>query len=532
MDISEFDYVVVGSGSAGSVLGGRLSENPETSVAVLEAGQETNQWYVKVPLAVILMIPSKLNNWAFDTVPQKGMNGRVGYQPRGKGLGGSTAINGMVYIRGNRWDYDHWASLGNDGWSYEDVLPYFLRSEHNERIDDDYHGQGGPLNVADRRTDNPLPLAYIDAMHKAGLPLNPDFNGATQDGVGICQVTMKDGERWSAARAFLLPHMGVRKNLAVMTGAHVSRVLFDGRRAIGVEFERGGKVQRVMARKEVILSAGAIQSPHILMLSGVGPADQLRPHNITVVHDLPGVGENFQDHPDVALVYRTTSADTYGVSVKGVLRLLREILRYRRTRRGLIASNIAESSGFIRTDPDLPAPDIQMGFLPAILDNHGRTLHRGHGYSSHVILLRPKSRGKISLKTADPRVPPDIDPAFLEHPDDIEVMLKGFKIVRELDKAPGMAGVRGEEMFTADAKTDDDIRELLKQRVDTIYHPVGTCKMGNDAMAVVDNQLRVHGIEGLRVVDASIMPTIVGGNTSAPTMMIAEKASDMILSVQ
>jgi choline dehydrogenase-like flavoprotein len=532
MDVSEFDYVVVGSGSAGSVMGGRLSENPETSVAVLEAGGETTQWYVKVPLGVILMIPSKRNNWAFDTMPQKGMNGRVGYQPRGKGLGGSTVINGMVYMRGNRWDYDHWASLGNEGWSYEDVLPYFLRSEHNERINDEYHGQGGPLNVADPRTDNPLYLTYIDAMQKAGLPLNTDFNGVTQDGVGLCQVTMKDGERWSAARAFLLPHMGVRKNLAVMTGAHVNRVLFDGKRAIGVEFEREGKVQRVMARKEVILSAGAIQSPHLLMLSGVGPAAQLRAHNIPVVHDLPGVGENLQDHPDVALVYRTKSSDTYGVSVKGVWRLLREILRYRKIRRGMIASNIAESSGFIRTDPDLPAPDIQMGFIAAILDNHGRTLHRGHGYSSHVILLRPKSRGKIYIRSADPRVPPDIDPAFLENPDDIEVMLKGFKMVRELDRAPGMDEVRGEEMFTANIRTDDDIREMLKQRVDTIYHPVGTCKMGDDAMAVVDNQLRVRGIEGLRVADASIMPTIIGGNTSAPTMMIAEKASDMILGRQ
>ena len=532
MDISEFDYVVVGSGSAGSVMGGRLSENPGTSVAVLEAGEETSQWYVKVPLAVILMIPSKLNNWAFDTVPQKALNGRVGYQPRGKGLGGSTAINGMVYIRGHRWDYDHWASLGNERWSHDDVLPYFIRSENNESIDNEYHGKGGPLNIADWRTDNPLHHIYIEAMQKAGVPLNTDFNGATQDGVGLLQLTMKNGERWSAARAFLLPHIGVRKNLKVMTGALVRRVLFEGKRAIGVEFERGGKVQRVMARNEVILSAGAIQSPHLLMLSGVGPADHLREHDIPVVHDLPGVGQNFQDHPDVALVYRTKSADAYGISFKAAWRLLREVFRYRKTRRGMVASNIAESGAFIKTDPDLPAPDIQTGFLAAILDNHGRTMHRGHGYSSHVILLRPKSRGKISLKSADPRVPPDIDPAFLEHPDDVEVMLKGFKMVRELDKAPGLAEIRGEEIFTADARTDDEIRENLRQRVDTIYHPVGTCKMGSDAMAVVDNKLRVHGIEGLRVVDASIMPTIVGGNTSAPTMMIAEKASDMILRAQ
>lgn len=528
METTETDYVVVGGGSAGSVVAGRMTEDPATSVTLLEAGGDGRSWMVRVPTAFVLMMGSRINNWAFATVPQKGLNGRTGYQPRGKGLGGSSAINAMVYIRGHRWDYDHWASLGNPGWSYEDVLPYFRRSEHNERIDDRFHGQNGPLNVADHCSDSPIQQQYVDAMLAAGLSYNPDFNGATQEGIGQFQVTMKNGERCSAARAYLHPHVGVRPNLNVQTGASVTRIVFDGRRAIGVECVVAGVKRRFVARREVILSAGALQSPQLLLLSGVGPADQLEAHGIPVVHDLPGVGENLQDHPDFGFSYRGRSLDTYGLSLRGAWRLVREIRRYRRTRRGMVASNIVESGGFIRTDPALPAPDIQIGVAAAIIDDHGRRMHRGHGFSSHVILLRPKSRGRVTLRSARPGDPPAIDPAFLEHPDDVETMVAAFKVVRKLNDQPALAGLRHLEMFTADVRTDDEIRAVLRSRVDTIYHPVGTCKMGSDAMAVVDAELRVHGLEGLRVVDASIMPTLIGGNTNATAIMIGEKAVDMI----
>ena len=528
MDQAQVDYIVVGGGSSGSVVTGRLSEDAGTSVALLEAGRDGRDWMVRVPVAFFLMIRGKRNNWAFETVPQKGLNGRKGYQPRGKGLGGSSSINAMIYIRGDRWDYDHWASLGNEGWSYDEVLRYFRRSEHNERLADPFHGQGGPLNVTDHRSDNPLPKLYVDAMVAAGIPFNPDFNGASQEGVGPFQVTMKDGERCSAARAFVHPHMGRRDNLQVVTGALATRILFEGKRAIGVEFIADGRRQQLLARREVIISAGALQSPQLLLVSGVGPADQLAKHGIPLVHHLPGVGENLQDHPDFLISYRSRSLDTYGVSVRGGARLLREISRYRRSRRGMVASNIVESGGFIRTDLSLPAPDIQIGITPAVVDDHGRRLRPGHGFSSHVLLLRPKSRGRIMLQSSDMAQPPLIDPAFLEHPDDLEAMVKAFKIVRELDASPGLEAVRQQEIFTSHVRSDDDIRAILRARTDSIYHPVGTCKMGKDAMAVVDAQLRVHGIQGLRVVDASIMPTLIGGNTNAPAIMIGEKAVDMI----
>ena len=530
MDRSEFDYLIIGGGSAGSVVAGRLSENPSVSVGLLEAGGAGKSWLVRVPAAFVAMLPTKINNWAFETVPQVGLNGRRGYQPRGKCLGGSSAINAMVYVRGDRWDYDHWAALGNEGWSYRDVLPYFRRSENNESIDDDFHGRGGPLNVADQRSDSPMQRLYLDAMAQAGLGFNGDFNGANQEGVGIFQVTQKGGQRCSAAHAFLHPFIGVRANLDVRTGVAVNRILFEGRRAVGIEYVRNGSKHRLTARREVILCAGALQSPQLLLLSGIGPARQLRTHGIEVVRDLPGVGENLQDHPDFAFVYRARSLDTYGLSVGGGRRLLREIARYRRVRRGMVASNIVEVGGFLRTDPGLPAPDIQVGLVAAILDNHGRTPHFGHGYSSHVILLRPQSRGRVTLRSPDPSQPPSIDPAFLEHPADVEVMVKGFKLVRRLNDVPLLADMRHGDMFTSRVGSDDEIRAVLRDRVDSIYHPVGTCKMGCDPMAVVDSELRVHGVDGLRVVDASIMPTLVGGNTNAPTIMIAEKAVDLILS--
>ncbi|MCA8256190.1 choline dehydrogenase [Burkholderia sp. AU31624] len=525
---NSFDYLVVGGGSAGSVLASRLTEDPDVTLCLFEAGGTGDGWPVTVPAALVLMIPSKLNNWAFETVPQKGLQGRRGYQPRGKALGGSSAINAMVYTRGHHADYDDWAALGNEGWGWNDVFPYFKRSEHNERLGNEWHGRGGPLWVSDLRTDNPFQARWLDAARECGLPVTDDFNGAEQEGVGIYQVTQKNGERWSAARAYLFPHLKTRGNLTVETGAQVRRIVFDGKRAVGVEVTRGGNVETVWAKKEVILSAGALQSPQLLMLSGVGPKDELERHGIQVVADLPGVGENLQDHPDFVVSYKTNSLDALGVSVRGAIKTLGDIRQYRNSRTGTLTTNFAEGGAFLKTRPDLDRPDVQMHFVVGPVSDHGRKVRLGHGLSCHVCLLRPKSRGSVKLRSADPLDAPLIDPAFLEHDDDLEVLVDGYKLTRRLMAAPAMARFVTEDVFASRSRSDDDIRALLRERTDTVYHPVGTCRMGNDALAVVDSQLRVRGTEGLRVVDASIMPTLVGANTNAPTIMIGEKASDLI----
>ncbi|MBJ9939258.1 choline dehydrogenase [Burkholderia multivorans] len=526
--MNQFDYIIVGGGSGGCVVAGRLSEDPDVSVCVLEAGGGGDSTVINVPAGAVAMIPTRLNNWAFDTVPQAGLGGRKGYQPRGKTLGGSSAINAMVYVRGHRSDYDHWASLGNEGWSYDDVLPYFRLSERNERFDDAWHGRDGPLWVSDLRTDNPFHARYLEAARQAGLPLTDDFNGAQQEGIGIYQVTQKHGERWSAARAYLLPHIGRRSNLTVETHAHVRRILLEGTRAVGIEVVQNGVVRVLHARREVILAAGALQTPQILMLSGIGPTQELARHGIQTVQHLPGVGRNLQDHPDFVFGYRTRSLDTMGISPGGSLRMLREILRFRRERRGMLTSNFAEGGGFLKTRPGLDAPDIQLHFVVALVDNHARRMHPGHGLSCHVCLLRPRSRGSVTLRSNDPLAAPLIDPAFFDDPQDIEDMVAGFKITRRLMETPALAAWIKRDLFTSYVKTDDDIRDALRQRTDTVYHPVGTCRMGTDDMAVVDPQLRVRGTQGLRIVDASVMPTLIGGNTNAPTIMIAEKAVDLI----
>ncbi|MDM0047560.1 GMC family oxidoreductase [Variovorax sp. J22R115] len=528
MNIGEVDYLVVGGGSAGSVLAARLSEDPGTRVGLLEAGGSGDSQLVKVPMGVVGMLPTKINNYALETVPQAGLNGRRGYQPRGKGLGGSSAINAMVYVRGHRSDYDHWAALGNSGWSYDDLLPYFLRSEDNASLRNEHHGQGGPLHVTDLRTGNPFQKIYLEAGRQAGFKLNADFNGAEQEGVGFYQVTQQNGERWSAARGYLHPHMGRRANLQVGTGVQVKRILFEGRRAIGVMCSQGGQEHTIKARKEILLSAGAFHTPQLLMVSGVGPAEHLRQRGIQVVQALPGVGQNLQDHPDFIFGYAARSTDLMGISVGGSLRMTREILRYLRKREGMLTSNFAECGGFLKTDPALAAPDLQLHFVISLVEDHARKLHLAHGYSCHFCLLRPKSRGQVTLASADMRDPPLIDPAFLADERDLEDMVKGFKTTRRLMDAPALASQRHKDLFTADVKTDDDIRAVLRQRVDTVYHPVGSCKMGADDMAVVDPQLRVRGMQGLRVIDASVMPTLIGGNTNAPTIAIAEKAVDMI----
>ncbi|MCO5144619.1 MAG: GMC family oxidoreductase N-terminal domain-containing protein [Aquamicrobium sp.] len=523
-----FDYVIVGGGSAGSVLAGRLSEDPAVTVCLLEAGGGGNSGVVTVPVGAVAMIPTKLNNWAFETVPQPGLGGRRGYQPRGRMLGGSSAINAMIYMRGHPSDYDRWAALGNTGWSFADVLPYFRLSEANERFNDEWHGRDGPLPVSDLRTGNPFHRHIVEAARQIGLPVNDDFNGAEQEGVGVYQVTQKDGERWSAARAYLFPHMGKRPNLHVETKIRVARVLVENGRAVGVETIKGGERRAIRARREVVLSAGALQSPQILMLSGIGPAQELKRHGIAPLIDLPGVGANLQDHPDFIFGYRSASLDTFGLSLRGGWRMLREALRYRRERRGMVTSNFAEAGGFLKTRPDLDAPDIQLHFVVSLVDDHARKLHLGHGFSCHVCLLRPRSSGTLTLASADPLAAPLIDPAFLADPQDVEDMVAGFKLTRRLLEAPALARLARKDAVTAAVRSDDDIRAILRKRVDTVYHPVGTCRMGVDSGAVVDPELKVRGVEGLRVVDASVMPTLIGGNTNAPTIMIAEKAVDMM----
>ena len=522
------DYLIVGGGSAGCVLAARLSEDPACRVCLLEAGGEGPEWLVNTPLGMVLSVPGLFINWGFKTVPQPGLGGRRSFQPRGRVLGGSSAINAQIYTRGHARNYDAWAAAGCRGWSYKEVLPYFIRSEGNSRLHSPWHGKDGPLPVSDLVTDNPMDRVFVAAARQAGFPLNEDFNGAVQEGVGLYQVTQRDGERWSAARAYLDPARP-RPNLEVLTGARALRVLFEGRRAVGVEFRRGGRVETRHARTEVILSAGAFQTPQLLMLSGVGDAESLKHYGIEPLHHLPAVGEDLQDHVDYTLLQRAKSLDVLGASPGGMLRMLKEFARYRRERRGMLASNVAEAGGFLKSDPTLPAPDLQLHFCIGIVDNHGRTWrHLFHGYSLHVCALRPKSRGRVRLASSDPMAPPSIDPRYLSAPEDMEVLIKGFKLARRILDTSAFAPYRGRELFTAGVQSEEEIRALIRARADTIYHPAGTCRMGGDAASVVDPELKVRGLERLRVVDASVMPTLVAGNTNAPTIMIAEKAADLM----
>ena len=530
MDGNAYDYIIVGAGSAGCVLANRLSADPAIRVCLLEAGHEDKSALIQTPIGIAVLLQTKKYNWYFDTEPEPELNNRRLYWPRGKTLGGSSSINAMIYMRGDGADYDEWAALGNDGWGWADLLPLFKRLENHEAGASEWHGIGGPLNVAALRDCNPLSQVFVDAGAAVGLPVTTDFNVAIQrEGVGFYEVTQKDGKRWSAASAFLSP-IRHRPNLTVITDALASHIEFQAKRAHAVHFLTKGAKRTVRATKEIILSGGAVNSPQLLMLSGVGPSRELVPQNIPLVHDLPGVGANLQDHLDSTIMCRNSSKQSVGIGPALLPKGIAALFNYVTRRRGLLTSNIAESGGFAKTLPDLDRPDVQFHFLPTYLKDHGRKPVLGYGYSVHVCQLRPKSRGHIGLRSADPKDPPRIHANYLSHAEDSETMVRAVRLARSIFAAAPFQPHNGGEVAPGPGvETDEQILEFIRQNAETIYHPVGSCKMGNDRMAVVDERLRVHGVEGLRIADASIMPTLIGGNTNAPSMVIGEKAAAMIL---
>lgn len=522
----EFDYIIVGAGSAGCVLANRLSSNPNTRVCLLEAGPEDTSPLIHMPAGVAAILPTRHVNWAFDTVVQPGLNGRIGYQPRGKVLGGSSSINGMIYIRGHHSDFDDWSALGNPGWSFADVLPYFRKSEMHQSGSSEFHGGEGELYVEPAQR-HAATEAFVEAAIQAGHSYTSDFNGAQQEGVGYYDVTIRDGRRWSTATAFLKP-IRHRENLTVLTGTHVERILLKGKLATGVQALIKGRRVELKARKEVLLAAGTFGSPHLLMLSGIGPEAELKPLGIAVQHELPGVGQNLQDHPDIVLCYKSSDTSLLGISLGGSMKMGKVLIDYLRNQKGLLGSNCAEGGGFLKTAPNLARPDIQLHSVIGAVDDHNRKLHWGHGFSCHVCVLRPKSIGSVGLTSAYPSVAPRIDPNFLGHDDDVQTLLKGYRMAREIVAQAPMARFGLKDMYSQNLHSDEQLIEALRRRTDSIYHPIGTCKMGADEMAVVDSQLRVHGVEGLRVIDASIMPTLVGGNTNAAAIMIAERGAEWV----
>jgi choline dehydrogenase len=525
-----FDYIIVGAGSAGCVLANRLSEDSSARVCLIEAGGRDRSPFIHVPLAIGFLMHHRKLNWRYWTTKQEQASQRAIYIPRGKVLGGSSSINGMVYMRGHRLDYDDWAAAGNVGWSYREVLPYFKKSEHNEQFGDNdpiYHGKGGPMNVRDADSYNPLVDIMCEAAATLQMPLTNDFNGAQQEGFGRRQSTHLNGRRVSTATAFLNP-VRHRPNLTVITNGLVERVMFVGRRAAGVALRVGTVSRQLSARREIIVCGGTVASPMILMRSGVGPAEELRRHGIEVVHELPTVGRNLQDHLAAVVQHLSPTTIPYGISWRSVPWGAWNVLQYILFRRGILANNLFHAGGFVRTSPTLDRPDVQFILMPAHRVPEGRTGF-GHGYGLVTVLLRPKSRGEVLLTSNDPMAPPRIEARFLTHPDDLELLLSGLKLSRRLLAAPAWDQVRGTEFRPGvGMQSDDALRDYIRNTCGTVFHPVGTCRMGNDANAVVDPELRVRGVDGLRVVDASIMPTLIGGNTNAPTIMIAEKAADMI----
>ncbi|MGQ0537370.1 MAG: GMC family oxidoreductase [Gemmatimonadaceae bacterium] len=523
-----YDFIIVGAGSAGCVLANRLSADPAHSVLLLEAGADERRKEISIPAAWTKLFKSSCD-WAYETEPNPGLQGRRLYVPRGKALGGTSSINAMMYVRGNRADFDAWADDTDASWGYEQVLPYFRKSEANSRGESHYHGASGPLAVSDQRDPNELSHAFVEAAAEAGIPRNADCNGATQDGAGLVQVTMRNARRCSAAHAFLYPAMG-RPNLRVLPGAHVTQVLFELRRAVGVKYVQNGGEQIVRAGREVLLAGGAFNSPQLLMLSGIGPADHVRQFASDVVADLPGVGANLQEHAAGALRVRCPKP----LSLAGA-ESLANLGRYLVLRRGMLSSNGAEAVAFAHSRAGPGAPDIEIIFLPAVWQNQGLTPPPEHGFTLAVMLLQPLSRGSVRLASRDPRAAPVIHMNLLSDPagQDLRTIVAGLRIARRIASASAMRPFHGGEILLgADATSDADLAAAVRAEGQAVYHPVGTCRMGTDDLAVVDPGLRVRGVDGLRVIDASVMPRVVRGHTHASAMMIAEKGADLVLGVR
>ncbi len=523
-----FDYVIVGAGSAGCVLANRLSADPAVRVALLEAGGRDRNPWLHIPAGYFRTMFNPNLTWQFGAGPEPYLDGRIVPWPRGRVLGGTSAVNGLLYVRGQAQDFDMWRQLGNAGWSYQDVLPYFKRAEDQERGEDEYHGAGGPLGVSDVRMKNPLCESYIAACVAAGIPRTTDFNGANQEGVGYYQLTTRNGRRCSTAVGYLNP-VRSRSNLAIITNAEVKRVELEGRRATGVVYRRDGQTRTVKATREVLLAAGAIGSPQLLQVSGIGPGAVLQKAGVGVLHELPGVGENLQDHFQARFVYDCSLPASLNDVWHSRLMQFRAGLEYAFSRSGILTIGAGVVGVFARSRPGLEVPDVQVHFMPLSAERPGQGLHPFSGVTASVCQLRPESRGVISITAPDPAIPPSIVANYLASETDCEVLLAGLRMLRRIAAQPEFARhVKREFLPGAGVESDEELMAFAKAKGTTIFHPCGTCKMGRDPMAVVDERLRVHGIAGLRVVDASIMPTMTSGNTNAPAIMIGEKASDMI----
>ena len=523
------DFIIVGAGPAGCALAARLAASPERpTIILIETGPGKPSILSKMPVGVGALVPLKNpHNYAFQTVPQPGLGGRRGYVPRGRGVGGSSLINAMIYIRGQREDYDGWAAAGCAGWGWQDVLPLFRRSECNTRGASDLHGDDGPLAVSDRISPSPVSKAFVEAARQYGYRANSDFNGEDQEGVGLYQVFQRNGERLDAGRAYL-DHVRAQSNLMILSGTRVDGIVFEGRVATGVTIREGVHQRMIRARREVILSAGAVGSPHLLMLSGIGPAAQLRWFDVPIIVDAPEVGCNLQDHLDYSAHLRMRGPGLFGYGPAPMLRAAAALPAYLR-HHGPLTSNVSEAGGFVRSEPGVDRPDLQFHFCIAIVDDHARHLHMATGVTLHVCALRPESRGEITLASADPATPPDIDPRFLSAQADIDLTLKGARAAHRILGSEPLARFGGKPLYGRTDATDAELLDLIRDHADTIYHPVGTCRMGTDTRSVVTPDLKVRGVERLRVADASIMPTLVSGNTQAPSAMIGEKAADLIL---
>ena len=522
--MEQADIVVIGGGSGGAAAAGRLAEDGRYTVALLEAGGRNTGLITRIPGFMGKQTPK--TNWAYDTVPQAGLNGRRGYQPRGKGLGGSSAINAMLYIRGAAWDYDNWAALGCDGWSYDDVLPVFKRAEANVRGASEWHGADGPLKVSDQVNPHPGSLEFVEAGASLQIPRNDDFNGTRQDGIGVYQVTQHNGERWTAARGYVEPARD-RANFSVITEATVERVLFEDGKVWGVAYRRG-REERVIRAKKVVLAGGVFGTAQLLMLSGIGPAAHLAEHGVKPLVDRAAVGANLQDHIDYVAAFEVLGRYFLGQSFAGNLTMLGQLVRWLRKRDGVLTSPFAESGGFLTVTPGAPAPDVQLHFVPIPLEDHGRTAVKAHGFSCHVCVLRPESTGTVRLASGDVRDAPLIDPAFFSDDRDMTVMKAGVRAMYRILQSPPLNRHDAKDRYPIELDDDDALERLIRARADTVYHPVGTARMGSDPDAVCDPKLRVRGVEGLYVADASVMPKLVSGNTNAPSIMIGERCADFV----